>query len=105
MADRENIKGYNGVSYGAIITVTDDDVSDNSVSGTFSGPNNNGLPYPLAFSFVVVTSAGVNVALADAVITVNSPNNGDFQIEDGDSTFALVADQEIHIIAQPCREE
>lgn len=97
------IKGYNGVSYGLTYTVTAQDVTDGFVEGTFAGPSGN-LPYPLAFSVVVVDSLGVNVPLADAVLTFNiTDQNGYFKIEDGAATFALVADQVIHLIGQPAR--
>lgn len=97
------IKGFNGVSYGVAYTVTADDVTDGFVEGTFAGPSGS-LRTPLAFSIMVVDDAGVNVPLADAVITLNANGqNGSFKIEDGAATFALVADQVIHIVAQPAR--
>ena len=98
MGDRSQIQGFNGVSYGAIITVTATDVSDGTVTGTFS------TPYPLAFSVVITDGSGVNVELADAAMVFNSSENGDFSIGDGAATFALVAGQIIYLTAQPARE-
>ena len=101
MADRGNVKGFNGVSYGAIVTVVAQDATDDKVQGTFAGAD-SGLPYALAFS-VKVLRAGVFVPLVDAVLTFNSPNNGDWSIEDGGATFVVTADDVIHIVAQPSR--
>ena len=103
MADKDVIRGFNGVSYGAVITVDAQDVTDGFVSGNFGT-----VPKPLAFSVVVVDSSGVNVALADAELTFNNDGtddvNGAFIIADGAATFALEADQKIYIVAQPARE-
>lgn len=107
MAERDDVKGFNGVCYAAIATVTAQDVADGSILIDFSGPSETGVPYPLAFSVMVMTSAGVYVPLADAVITVNedisSGVNGQILIEDGAATFALVANQTIHVIGVPSR--
>lgn len=97
MANRNKINGSNGVSYGTIITVSAQDVIDGSVSGSF------GSTKPLAFSINVVDASDVNVPLADAELTFNDSENGDFSIADGAVTFALVADQKIHIVAQYAR--
>ena len=53
MADRGNVKGFNGVSYGAIVTVVAQDATDDKVQGTFAGAD-SGLPYALAFSVKVL---------------------------------------------------
>lgn len=78
MADKLNIKGFNGVSYGTIIEVTSQDVSDGTINGTFSGPSNNGLPYPLAFNIlgtldVAATNGTMGIDLgADPVTGLNT---------------------------------
>lgn len=107
MADKGFIQGFNGVSYGAEITVTAQDVTDGIVTGRFK--DEGAAQYPLAFQISVVDGAatGVNVPLVDAVILTNtnvaSGKNGYFSIADGAATFALVAGQVITVIAQPCR--
>lgn len=108
IADRLSIKGFNGVAYGATLTVTSDDDTNGYVEISFDGPSDEGLPYPLAFSILVFDSSGVNVPLADAVITANndgSARNGYLKIADGAVTFAVTATDTIHVIGLPARND
>jgi len=105
--DRFNVKGFNGVSYGAILKVLAADVTAGFVEISFDGPSNEGLPYPLAFS-IMILRAGINIPLADAVITANndgSARNGYLKIADGAATLDLTADDIIHVVAQTGRSE
>jgi hypothetical protein len=56
------------------------------------------VPYGLAASIQVVTSANVYVPTTDAVITY--PANGKVKITDGTTTFKLAAGQIIYVVAQ-----
>lgn len=83
----------NGVSYGVQShVVTSAEATANAVVFDFQ------VAYPLAAVFGVVTSANINVPLADAVITY--PANGQVRLASGASTFDLVAGQKITVIAQ-----
>ena len=70
-------------------TVTAQDVTDGSVLFDFR------LDHDIVVNVQVQDDAGVNVALADAVITY--PAEGQVSIADGAVTFALVADQVINV--------
>ena len=97
-----NIKLTNGVSFGGIYTVTAADASAEEITFKFLGANDSAVTYPLAVIFQVRTDAGVNVDLADAVITY--PADGSVKIANGAVTFALAEDQEITIIANRIKE-
>lgn len=56
------------------------------------------VPYGLAASIQVVTSANVYVPITDAVITY--PANGKVKIADGTTTFTLAEGQKIYVVAQ-----
>lgn len=82
----------NGVSYGYKHVVTAQDATDTFVLIDFQAN------VDLAAIVQVQDSAGINVPLADAVITY--PANGQVKIENGAATFTLVADQVINVVAQ-----
>lgn len=100
------VKGFNGVSYGVVYTITAADDAAGTVSFEFGYDGTNALPFPLAYSIQVITSAGVFVPLVDAVITPNAGGvNGVLTIADGAATFALTATDVIMILAQPARDD
>ena len=88
----------NGVSYGYLHTVTATDVTDGYVIIDFQ------VDYNLA-AVVMITDGDPNdinqtaphVALGDAEITY--PAEGQVKVGNGDSTFTLVEDYIIHVIA------
>lgn len=96
MADR-TFRLTNGVSFGARYTVVAADATAKEVTFVFKGTGDLAVQYPLAAS-ITVTRAGINVPLADAVITY--PANGQVKIADGAATFALTANDVISIVAQ-----
>ncbi len=87
----------NGVSFGARYTVVAADDTAGEVTFIFKGTGDRAVSYPLAAN-ISVTRSGVNVALADAVITY--PANGTVKIADGAATFEVTAGDVISIIAQ-----
>ena len=91
------IKLTNGVSFGSIYTVTAADEAAEEITFDFVSAGDAEVTYPLAAVIQVRTDAGVNVDLADAVITY--PADGQVKIANGAATFALAEDQEITIIA------
>lgn len=96
MADRV-FRLTNGVSFGARYTVVAADATANEITFIFkSADSTSVVPYPIAVS-VLVTRAGVNIALGDLVITY--PDNGTVLIQDG-STTMLTAGDVISIVAQ-----
>ena len=98
----ENVKGFNGVSFGCLLTV--DTAMD--AAGTVSVDFGSGtaLPYPLAFSVLITTTAGVAHALTDADITFNDVRNGVITIADGAVTFTLDDTDIVSIVASYARE-
>jgi len=82
----------NGVSFGISHVVTSTDVTNTAILFDF------GLDYTIVGSIQVVTSANVNVPLADAVITY--PAAGQIEITKGAATFNFVAGQIIYIVVQ-----
>ena len=87
----------NGVSFGARYTVVAADAAAGEATFIFKGTGDQAVSYPLAAN-ISVTRSGVNVALADAVITY--PANGTIKIADGVATFAVTTGDVISIIAQ-----
>ena len=87
----------NGVSFGARYTVVAADDSAGEVTFIFKGTGDQAVSYPLAAN-ISVTRSGVNVALADAVITY--PANGTVKIADGTANFAVTTGDVISIVAQ-----
>lgn len=87
----------NGVSFGARYTVVAADATAGEITFIFKGTGDQAVSYPLAAN-ISVTRSGVNVALADAVITY--PANGTIKIADGAATFAVTTGDVISIIAQ-----
>lgn len=87
----------NGVSFGAKYTVVAADATAGEITFIFKGTGDQAVSYPLAAN-ISVTRSGVNVALADAVITY--PANGTVKIADGAATFDVTAGDVISIIAQ-----
>lgn len=85
----------NGVSFGAIVTVTSADVTATKVEVEFVGVSGNKPEYKLAYA-VSIFRSGVNV-MEDATITISGSK---ITIEDGGTTYQLTANDEIHIIAQ-----
>lgn len=87
-----NARPTNGVSYALQYTVVAADETAGEITFDFQ------VEYDLAAAITVRDASGVNVPLADAVITY--PAAGQVKIEDGAATFALAADQVIDIVAQ-----
>lgn len=88
----------NGVSFGARYIVTAADVIAEEITFIFKGSGEQPSGYPLAANFTITSDAGVNVALADAVITY--PANGTVKIAKGGTTFDFTEDDVISIVAQ-----
>lgn len=87
----------NGVSFGARYTVVAADDAAGEVTFIFKGTGDKAVSYPLAAN-ISVTRSGVNVALADAVITY--PANGTIKLADGAATFDVTTGDVISIVAQ-----
>lgn len=81
----------NGVSFGAIHTITAQDATDNSVTIDFQ------VNYDIVAVLQIVDASNVVVDLADAVITY--PAKGQVRIADG-TTYNTVAGRKISVIAQ-----
>lgn len=97
MADRI-FRLTNGVSFGAKYTVVAADDTAGTVTFIFKSANaTDPVAYPLVAA-ITVTRAGVNVPLADAVITY--PANGKVTLADGAATFAVTTNDVISIVAQ-----
>jgi len=87
----------NGVSFGARYTVVAADDTAGEVTFIFKGTGDLPVAYPLA-AVISVTRSGVNVPLADAVITY--PANGKVKIADGAATFTVTTGDIIYVVAQ-----
>lgn len=83
----------NGVSFGAIIKVTEQMVTDTKVTVEFVGASDEPVFYDLAF-LVMILRAGV--VQGGGTLTVSGST---LEIADGGS-YTLTADDTIHIIAQ-----
>lgn len=83
----------NGVSFGAVITVTEQMVSDTKVTVEFVGASDEPVFYDLAFS-VMILRAGV--VQGGGTLTVTGST---LEIADG-GDYTLTANDVIHIIAQ-----
>jgi hypothetical protein len=87
----------NGVSFGAMYTITAADATANQINFVFKAlDKDTPVPYPLVAS-VLITRAGVNIPLGDTVITY--PANGTILVHDGATTM-LTAGDVISIVAQ-----
>ncbi len=87
----------NGVSFGAMYTITADDATSNQINFVFKASDmTTPVPYPLVAA-VMITRADKNVPLGDLVITY--PANGTILIHDGFTT-QLTAGDVISIVAQ-----
>jgi len=86
----------NGVSFGAKYTIVAADDTAGNVTIQFNGTGTPSVAYPIVAS-ISVLRAGVNVPLADAVITY--PSNGCVKIADG-STFLVTTNDVYYIVAQ-----
>lgn len=83
----------NGVSFGAVVTVTAQMVSDTKVVLEFVGASDEPVFYDLAFS-VTILRAGVIQTGGTLTITGST-----LEIADG-GTYTLTADDIIHVTAQ-----
>ncbi len=96
MADRI-FRLTNGVSFGAKYTVVAADDTAGEITFIFKGSGTDAVSYPLVAA-ITVTRSGVNIPLADAVITY--PANGTVKIADGAATFDVTTGDIISIVAQ-----
>lgn len=97
MADKGSVSGFNGVSYGVILTADAQDGTDGFVEVDFGDDKQ----YPYAYSITVLDGSGAIVDASGAVITQSV--NGKIRIEDGGS-FAVTDGYVFHIVASPARE-
>lgn len=82
----------NGVSFGAVHTVTSEEATASEVVFDFQ------VDYNLAAIIQVVDASGIVVDIGDAVITY--PAVGQVSIADGAATYSVTATDVISIIAQ-----
>ena len=87
-----DLRPTNGVSFGAVHTVTSAEGTAGAVVFDFQ------VDYNLAAVVQVVNSSGVVVDISDAVITY--PAEGQVSIADGQSTYTTTATDVISIVAQ-----
>lgn len=88
--------GTNGVSYGLRYTANATDAANLAIVFDFQ------VDLDLVAVIMVEASTGINVPLADAVITY--PAKGQVRLANGTATFVIADGQIINIVAQYARK-